>query len=73
MTSDEARAISVGQPDVDTGGSAIVEVPFVVEVPPFAEADVPVRITIRARDAAGAQATGFVDIAPGHGVDPVTR
>ena len=73
VTSDQAWTISLDQPRIDVPGTAVVSVPVTILVPPHASADIPVRITIRASEATGGQATGFKDIIPMLGVAPVTR
>jgi len=70
LTSDEAWTVSVDQPQVQLAGGAVITMPFAVEVPPSATADIPVRISIRARTNTGAQSTGFVDITPISGTMP---
>jgi len=73
LTSDQAWTVSIDQPHVDLGGSAIVSVPILIDVPPFARAGIPVRTTIRALGTDGAQATGFVDITPSIDAPPAIR
>jgi Mg-chelatase subunit ChlD len=50
------------QLNLPAGGSA--SIPFSVHVQPDAWADVPVRVTVRARDAFGAQQTAYVELTP---------
>jgi hypothetical protein len=53
---------------------ATVELPLTIAVADDASSDVPVRVTVRARDASGAQATAFTEIVPtptADAVDPV--
>ena len=48
-----------------------LSVPVTIVVPPDAATDIPVRVTVRARSADGAQATAFTEITPLAGVAAV--
>ncbi len=71
VTSHYAWAASLGQDQVDVAAGATVTVPLDIIIQPDAWADDPVRVTVRARDAVGAQSTGHVEITPGAVVAPV--
>ncbi len=65
--------VDIATPEVTVAEGGTVEVPVVVDVPPDVSTDIPVRLTIRARDAAGDQSTASADITPRAGtpaVDP---
>ena len=49
--------------EVPAGGQ--VDVPVRLDIAPDAWADVPVRVSVRARDEAGGQATAFAEVTPG--------
>ena len=70
VTSHYAWAASLGQPEVSVPAGATVSVPVTVDVQPDAWADVPVRVTVRARTADGAQRTAYVEITPGRDATP---
>ncbi|MET0772788.1 MAG: hypothetical protein ABWZ82_06875, partial [Candidatus Limnocylindrales bacterium] len=57
--------------DVSVPGSGTTEVPITIHVPPDAWRDVPVRVTVRARTADGAQVTTSTDVTPVQDVLPV--
>jgi Mg-chelatase subunit ChlD len=71
VTSHYAWAASLGQDQVDVAAGATVTVPLDIAIQPDAWANDPVRVTVRARDAAGAQSTGHVELTPGAVVAPV--
>ncbi|MBX3030829.1 MAG: VWA domain-containing protein [Chloroflexi bacterium] len=56
---------------VDVPAAGSTSVPFVLEVPADVPPDRPVRVTVRARDAAGAQVTGSLDIDADRDIEPV--
>ena len=51
--------------------AATVDVPLVIHVPPDSPTDLPVRVTVRARDAQGDQVTAFAHLTPRADVAPV--
>jgi von Willebrand factor type A domain len=71
VTSHYAWSASLGQGQVQVAAGATVSVPMSVDIQPDAWAGDPVRISVRARDATGAQAIGHVEVTPGAVVAPV--
>ena len=71
VTSHYAWSIEIDQPDVKIGRASSIEVPLTILALPDAWADVPVRITVRATNAAGGIVTGFLEITPDRDVAPV--
>ena len=71
-TSHSAWRVELPNEPVTVPAGETVEVPLVVRVPADAWLDVPVRVTVRARDDGGAQATAFVELTPRQGVAPVS-
>ena len=71
VTSHYAWTASLDQASVSVSPGTSVDVPVSVDVLPDAWADLPVRITVRARDASGAQATAFAEVTPGRSSPPV--
>lgn len=69
-TSDARWLVTLGSQEVTVAGGEIVDVPLTIGVPPDATR-VPVRVTIRARDAAGSHATAHVDVAASRDAVPV--
>ena len=70
-TSDRRWSAALGQSDVHVGPGESATVPFVLSVPADAEADVPVRVTLRARGPDGGQRTAWVDVTPRRDALPV--
>ena len=70
-SSNDAWSVSLEQTQVDVPAGGTLDVPVTFVVPPDAWADIAVRTTVRARDAAGAQATAFVEMTPGRDTAPV--
>ncbi len=64
VTSHYAWTVHLDQTSVSLAAGATVTVPVTIDVLPDAWADIPVRITVRARDSAGAQATTHQDLTP---------
>ncbi len=62
-TSDPDWTVGLGQDQVELAAGATVEVPLTISVLSDAAVDGAVRLTVRARDAAGGQTTGWTDIA----------
>ena len=62
---------SLAQTQVDVPAGGTLDVPVTFVAPPDTWADIAVRTTVRARDAAGAQTTAFVEITPGRDTAPV--
>ncbi len=57
--------------EVSVPAGSTTAVPVTIRVPPDAWADIPVRLTVRARDTIGAQATAFVEVTPRRDTAPV--
>ncbi len=70
-TSHYGWTVALEQADVSVAAGASVEVPATIDVAPDAWADIPVRVTIRARDPEGAQVTGSAELTPARDVPPV--
>ena len=64
VTSHYAWTVHLDQTSVRLAAGATVTVPVTVDVLPDAWADIPVRISVRARDSEGEQATASSDITP---------
>ena len=71
VTSHDAWTATPAQPTVAVAPGATAIVPVSVLVGPDAWVGVPVRVTARVRDAAGAQATAFTEIVPTQDALPV--
>ena len=72
VTSHYAWTAGLASTSVSVSPGQSVVVPVSIDVLPDAWADIPVRITVRARDASGAQATGYAeDYTPGGPLLPV--
>ena len=71
VTSHYAWTPGIGRTSVVVSAGTSVDVPISVAILPDAWADLPVRISVRARDATGAQATAFAQITPGRASPPV--
>src|SRR5262249_4903817 len=71
VTSDVRWTATLAQPTVSLAPGASTTVGVDLVVPPDAWANVPVRVSVRARDGSGAQATGHVEITPGPLTAPV--
>jgi len=71
VTSDDRWAVRLGQADITVAAGAAAMVPVTLVAPADAWADVPVRATVRARDASGAQQTAFAEVTPGRDAPPV--
>jgi hypothetical protein len=69
-TSDLRWSVDLGPGALTVAAGATQVVPFAIEVPVDASR-VPVRVTVRARDALGAQRTAFVDVTPSRDAPPV--
>ncbi len=71
VTSHYAWTVHLDQTSVSLAAGATVTVPVTIDVLPDAWADIPVRITIRSLDSAGAQATASTDITPNRTSPPL--
>ncbi len=71
LTSHHAWTVASPASPVAVAAGGSVDVPLVVHVPPDAWLGVPVRVSVRARDADGASGTAFVEITPARDVAPV--
>ena len=71
LTSHYGWSVSLDQAEVSVPAGASIVVPASIEVAPDAWADIPVRMTVRARDAEGAQVTAAADVTPDRDVPPV--
>ena len=72
VTSDASWSVEPAASSVDVAAGAPTTVPVTVRVQPDATADVPVMITVRARDAAGRQATAMAKVIPDRDAQPVS-
>ncbi|MET0773251.1 MAG: hypothetical protein ABWZ82_09220 [Candidatus Limnocylindrales bacterium] len=70
-TSDHRWSAIPGEPTVEIPAGGAVEVALDIRILPDAAADQPVRISVRARDADGAQATGAVEVATDPSIEAV--
>ena len=70
-TSHYGWTVALDHADVSVAAGASVQVPATIVVAPDAWADIPVRITVRARDVAGAQVTASADVTPARDVPAV--
>ena len=64
-------SVAFDQADVTVAPGSSAQVPATLEVAPDAWADIPVRVTVRARDADGAQVTASADVTPARDVPAV--
>ena len=71
VTSHHAWRVSVGQAAITLGPGETATVPITVLVAPDAWADRPVQLTVRARDADGAQRTVAADLVAGRDAPPL--
>jgi hypothetical protein len=71
VTSNNAWVATLGQTQLTLAPGASTAVSLDLTIQPDAWADVPVRISVRARDATGGQATGHVEMTPGRIAPPV--
>ena len=62
-TSDPDWSIKLAETEMSVDAGASVDIPVVISVLPDAAVDAAVRLTVRARDAAGGQVTGRIDMA----------
>ena len=72
-TSDPDWSVELAQGQVDLAAGATVQVSLTVRVLPDAAVDDAIRLTIRARDAAGGQTTGWTEIASDPDAAPTLR
>jgi hypothetical protein len=71
LTSHFAWTATPARDRVTVGPGETLDVPVAIVAQPYAWADEPVRISVRVRDGAGAQATAFTLITPRHDAEPV--
>lgn len=71
QTSHYAWTVEPGMLTVHLEPGQTFSVPWTVHAQADVWADIPVRITLRARDATGRQRTAFVELTPGRETDPV--
>ena len=70
-TSDPDWSVELAQDQVDLAAGATVDVPVTIRILSDAAVDDAVRLTVRARDAAGGQTTGWTDIASDPDAAPI--
>ncbi len=70
VTSHYLWSTELDQRHVTVPADTAIEVPLMVRILPDAWADVPARVTVRARDASGATATGYAELTPSRDTVP---